>query len=76
MQGNLLFFALKDSLGMVCVRAAFHENDGNHENDENDEEDSDSYKQGFEGWNSRVQTTGSPNHGFRNTRSWGHFLTK
>ena len=23
---------------MVCVRVAFHENDGNHENDENDED--------------------------------------
>ena len=33
---------------MVCVRVAFHENDGNHENDENDEDDSDSYKQGVE----------------------------
>ena len=28
---------------MVCVRVAFHENDGNHENDENDEDNSDSY---------------------------------
>ena len=37
---------------MVCVRVAFHENDGNHENDENDEDNSDSYKQGFECWNS------------------------
>ena len=37
---------------MVCVRVAFHENDGNHENDENDEDDSDGYKQGFEYWNS------------------------
>ena len=35
---------------MVCVRAAFHENDGNHENDENDEDNSDSYKQGVECW--------------------------
>ena len=32
---------------MVCVRVAFHENDGNHENDE---DDSDSYKQGVERW--------------------------
>ena len=31
---------------MVCVRVAFHENDGNHENDENDEGNSDSYKLG------------------------------
>ena len=30
---------------MVCVRVAFHENDGNHENDENDDHNSDSYKQ-------------------------------
>ena len=37
---------------MVCVRVAFHENDGNHENDENDEDNSDSHKQGFECWNS------------------------
>ena len=35
---------------MVCVRVAFHENDGNHENDENDEGNSDSYKQGVECW--------------------------
>ena len=35
---------------MVCVRVAFHENDGNHENDENDEDNSDSYKQGVECW--------------------------
>ena len=35
---------------MVCVRVAFHENDGNHENDENDEDNSDSYKQGIECW--------------------------
>ena len=27
---------------MVCVRVAFHENDGNHENDENDEDNADS----------------------------------
>ena len=32
---------------MVCMRIAFHENDGNHENDEND---SDSHKQGAECW--------------------------
>ena len=65
---------------MVCVRVAFHENDGNTKNDENDEDNSDSYKQGVEcwirgnhgnhgkPWKSRVQTTGSPNHGLRNTR--------
>ena len=35
---------------MVCVRVAFHENNGNHENDENDEDNSDSYKQGVECW--------------------------
>ena len=35
---------------MVCVRVAFHENDGNHENDENDEDNSDCYKQGVECW--------------------------
>ena len=35
---------------MVCVRVAFHENDGNHENDENDEDNSDSYKQALECW--------------------------
>ena len=65
---------------MAWVRVAFHENDGNHENDE---DDSDSYRQGVECWirgnhgnrendenprESRVQTTGSPNHAFRNTR--------
>ena len=67
---------------MVCVRVAFHENDGNHENDENDEDNSDGYKQGAERWirgnhhgnherkprESRVQTTGAPNHGFRNNQ--------
>ena len=35
---------------MVCMRGAFHENDGNHENDENDEDSSDSYGQGRESW--------------------------
>ena len=35
---------------MVCVRVAFHENDGNHENDEKNENDEDSYKQGVECW--------------------------
>ena len=35
---------------MVCLRVAFHENDGNHENDKNDEDNSDSYKQGVECW--------------------------
>ena len=33
---------------MVCLRVAFHENDGNHENDKNDEDNSDSYQQGVE----------------------------
>ena len=32
---------------MVCVRVAFHENDGNQENDEGN---SDSYEQGVECW--------------------------
>ena len=69
---------------MVCMRVAFHENDGNHKNDENDEDDSDSCKQGVECWvcknhgihgndenhgNPGVQTTGSPNIRFRNARS-------
>ena len=35
---------------MVCMRVAFHENDGNHENDENDEDNSDGYKPGAECW--------------------------
>ena len=35
---------------MVCVRVAFHENDGNHENDENDEDNSDNPQQGVECW--------------------------
>ena len=35
---------------MVCMRVAFHENDGKLEND--DEENSDGYKQGVECWNS------------------------
>ena len=35
---------------MVCVRVAFHENDGNHANDENDKDNSDSYKLGVECW--------------------------
>ena len=37
---------------MVCMRVAFHKNDGNHENDGNNEGNSDSYKQGFECWTS------------------------
>ena len=32
---------------MVCMRVAFHENDGNHKNDE---DNSNSYKQGAERW--------------------------
>ena len=32
---------------MVCMRVAFHENDGNRENDE---DNSDSHKQGVECW--------------------------
>ena len=35
---------------MVCMRVAFHENDGNHENGENDEDNLDSYEQGVECW--------------------------
>ena len=35
---------------MVCVRVAFHKNDGNHEDDGNDNDNSDSYKQGVECW--------------------------
>ena len=35
---------------MVCMRVAFHENDGNYENGENDEDNSDSYKQRVECW--------------------------
>ena len=31
---------------MVCMRVAFHENDGNHENDANDDDNADSHKQG------------------------------
>ena len=34
---------------MVCVRVAFHENDGDDEHDEN-EDDADSYKQRVECW--------------------------
>ena len=38
---------------MLCMRVAFHENDGNHENDRIDDEDnSDSYNQGAECWTS------------------------
>ena len=68
---------------MVCMRVAFHENDGHHENGENDEDNSDSSKQVVEHWirgndgnhghdenhgNPGLQTTGSPNNRFRNTR--------
>ena len=35
---------------MVCLQAAFHENDRNHENNKNNEDNSDSYKQGVECW--------------------------
>ena len=42
---------------MVCVRVAFHENDGNHENDENDKDNSDSYEQGVECWIREAETT-------------------
>ena len=47
---NRVFLNLRFGKPMVCVRVAFHENDGNHENDENDEDNSDSYKQGVECW--------------------------
>ena len=66
---------------MVCLRVAFHENDGNHENNENDEHNSDSYNQGVECWNpaglaeitgttKMTKTTGiqSANHGFPKPR--------
>ena len=64
---------------MVCVRVAFHENDGNHENDENDEgqlrrlqtrsralgsRKSREPRKWRKPRESRVQTTGSPNHVF------------
>ena len=77
---NRVFLNLWFGKPMVCLWVAFHENDWNHENDENDEDNSDSYKQGVQCWNLRksrkwrkpresgVQTTGSPNNGFRNTR--------
>ena len=29
---------------MVCMRVAFHENDGNHENNENEEDNSDGHE--------------------------------
>ena len=35
---------------MVCLRVAFHNNDGDDENDDNDEDNSDSYKQRVERW--------------------------
>ena len=35
---------------MVCIRVAFHENDGNHKRGEDDEHNSDSSKQGVECW--------------------------
>ena len=39
---NRVFLNLWFAKPMVCVRVAFHENDGNHENDENDEDNADS----------------------------------
>ena len=33
---------------MVCMRAAFHQDDRNHENDKSDEDNSDSYQQGVD----------------------------
>ena len=50
LDNSRVFLNLWFSKPMVCVRVAFHENDGNHENDENDEDNSDSYKQGVECW--------------------------
>ena len=59
----------------VCMRVAFHENDGNHENDE---DNSHSYKQGAECWISenhattqKTETTGiwGTNHEFPKTTS-------
>ena len=62
---------------MVCMQVAFHENAENHK------DNSDSYEQGVECWISgkhgnhgndkkprefKVQTTGSPNNGFRDSR--------
>ena len=34
----------------VCMRVAFHKNDGHNNNDENDKDISDSHKQGAERW--------------------------
>ena len=42
MLANRVFLNLWFGKPMVCVRVAFHENDGNHENDENDEDNADS----------------------------------
>ena len=47
---NRVFLNLWFGKPMVCVRVAFHENDGNHENYENDEDNSDRYKQELECW--------------------------
>ena len=47
---NRAFLNLWFARPMVCVRVAFHENDGNHENDDNDKDNSDSYKRGVECW--------------------------
>ena len=35
---------------MVCLRVAFHENNGSHENNVNKEDDSERYKEGVERW--------------------------
>ena len=49
---------------LVCMRVAFHENDGHHGNGENDEDNSNSDKQGVECW--------SGNHGHGNDENHGN----
>ena len=51
---NRVFLNLWFGKPTVCMRVAFHENDGN---DESDEDNSDSYKQGFERWTSENHGT-------------------
>ena len=68
---------------MVCMRVAFHEDDGNHENNENNRDNPDSYQEGVEFWisgshrNQRLKPRvtrirganhGFPNNGFKDTR--------
>ena len=57
---------------MVCMRAALHESDGNHENDENDEENSDSYKQGVESWKSWIRRNHRNHENDENHGNPGH----